>query len=494
MSFGSTLPILTPLLVTSTQHGPQVVMSDGTLWQVAGNTVTPRTLNPLIFGAATAIAGAAQASFVSSPEGAYALLVAGSGTGYLYSASDDDFITTRTVATTPITSTYFGAAAAGPNGSYFLVNGLQLNSALTIVSGTATGGTSPGPGPVPVPVSSTRPVSALAAVNAQSYVRFTTPLRASASAAPSDAGLVELVSVSSQSATATANALEGPLTQVTGAARVSVPARGMVFDAASSTAYALTASGLSVIPMTAATSAAPQVSPGGVVNLANYQARIAPGGLFAIFGKNLAGNAVYSSTPLPTVLGGVCVTVNNAPIPLIATSAGQINAQIPPTLAAGSYPLVIHSVSSQTAASSVNMTVVRYAPAIFVDQEGAAIFHQDGIRVDQYHPARRDEPLSIFATGLGVTTGGRVTAGVPAPSNPLAVTGPVGVFFGNPSISNSGVIVDRSGLAPGEIGVYQINCRVPGNHLSGNGLPVTLQIGGTASPTTGPNVAVVWVE
>jgi uncharacterized protein (TIGR03437 family) len=102
--------------------------------------------------------------------------------------------------------------------------------------------------------------------------------------------------------------------------------------------------------------------------------------------------------------------------------------------------------------------------------------------------------LTIYATGLGVTRGGRVTAGVPSPSNPLAVTGPVSVYFGDPTISNSGVIVDWSGLAPGEIGVYQINCRVPGNHLSGNGLPVTLKIGGIASPTSGANVALVWVD
>jgi len=494
LSFGSTLAILNPLLVTSTQHGPQVLMSDGSLWQVMGNTVTPRTLNPLVFGTATTVSTPADASFVSSSEGSYALLLAGNGTGYLYSASDDDFIATRQVVSTPITSTYFGPASAGPNGSYYLVDGLQLNSSLTIVSSTATG--APGaPGAPSAPTASTtRPVSAVAAVNAQSYVRFSTPIRANATATPSDAGLVEMVSVSSQSATASANALEGPLTQVTGAARVNVPGRTMAYDTAGSTVYALTVSGLSAIPLTPAASAAPQVSPGGVVNLANYQARIAPGGLFAVFGRNLAANAVYSSTPLPTLLGGVCVTLNDAAIPLIATSPAQINAQVPATLAAGTYPLVIRSVSAQAASSAVNVAVARYAPAVFVDQQGAAIFHQDGVRVDQYHPATRDEPLTIYATGLGATTGGKVTSGVPSPSSPLAVTAPVSVFFGDPTIGNSGVIVDWSGLAPGEIGVYQIDCRVPGDHLSGNGLPVTLEIGGTASPTTGANVPLVWVD
>ena len=499
LPFGSTLAILSPTLVASTQQGPQVMMSDGSLWRVVDGTVTPRTVNPLVFGTATTVSTPADASFAASPEGAYALLVAGNGAGYLYSASDDDFIATRQVVSAPITSTYFGAASAGPNGNYFVVDGLQLNSSLTVVSTSDTGGATTGGGPggggAPAPTAGgARPVSALAAVNAQSYVRFSTAVRANATTAPSDAGLVELVSVSSQSATASANALEGPLTQVIGATRVNVPGRTMAYDASASTAYVLTESGLSVIPMTPAASAAPQVSSGGVVNLANYQARIAPDGLFAIFGRNLAANGVYSSTPLPTVLGGTCVTLNNVAIPLISASATQINAQVPPTLAAGSYPLVVRSLAGQAASSSVSVTVARYAPAIFVDQDGAAIFHQDGTRVDQDHPATRDEPLTIFATGLGGTTGGRVDAGVPSPSNPLAVTAPVSLFFGDPTISNSGVIVDWSGLAPGEIGVYQINCRIPGDHLSGDGLPVTLEIGGVDSPTTGVNVALVWVD
>ena len=35
-------------------------------------------------------------------------------------------------------------------------------------------------------------------------------------------------------------------------------------------------------------------------------------------------------------------------------------------------------------------------------------------QLDQYNPGQRDEELTICATGLGPTIGGRVTAGVPA--------------------------------------------------------------------------------
>jgi uncharacterized protein (TIGR03437 family) len=140
------------------------------------------------------------------------------------------------------------------------------------------------------------------------------------------------------------------------------------------------------------------------------------------------------------------VTLNNTPLPLLASSATQINAQLPPTLATGRYSLVVRSITAQEASNTVNLSVVKYAPAVFVDAEGPAIFHKDGARVSKERPAKRDEPLTIYATGLGTTTGGRVTAGLPSPSNPLAVTSPVQVYFGNPLIKEAAVIVDWSGL------------------------------------------------
>ena len=155
---------------------------------------------------------------------------------------------------------------------------------------------------------------------------------------------------------------------------------------------------------------------------------------------------------------------------------------------------MIRSAANQAASNSVNVTVSKYAPAVFVDQNGPAIFHSDGQRVNIENPAKRDEELSIYATGLGVTTGGRVTTGQPSPSSPLAVSAPLQVFFGNPGISYAGIIVEWSGLAPGEIGVYQINCRVPGTHVSGASIPVTLTIGGVSSPTNGADAPFVAVN
>jgi uncharacterized protein (TIGR03437 family) len=276
---------------------------------------------------------------------------------------------------------------------------------------------------------------------------------------------------------------------------VNISGRMMAVDPSGANAYVLTASGLSIIPL-GQTSAqgAPALTGNAVVNTASFTAGVAPGSLISIFGRNLGQSAAAGSTPLPTVLGGSCVTLNNSPLPLLAASAGQINAEVPPNLAVGRYPLVVRSTVAQAASGSVTVTIAKYAPAIFMDAQGPAIFHKDGTRVDKAHPANRDEPLTIYATGLGVTTGGKVTAGTPSPASPLAVTAPVSLYFGDPTIKQAAVIVDWSGLLPGFVGVYQINARVPGFHLKGDALPVTLRIGGVSSPTTGPTAALVYVN
>ncbi len=72
----------------------------------------------------------------------------------------------------------------------------------------------------------------------------------------------------------------------------------------------------------------PQV--GGIGNAGSGSTQVSPGGLFSVYGQNLAtGTLVASSVPWPTTLGVTSVTVNGIPAPLSFVSAGQINAQLP---------------------------------------------------------------------------------------------------------------------------------------------------------------------
>jgi uncharacterized protein (TIGR03437 family) len=164
-----------------------------------------------------------------------------------------------------------------------------------------------------------------------------------------------------------------------------------------------------------------------------------------------------------------------------------VNFQVPVDMAAGRFPLVVRSISRQAASAPFQVTLTKVAPAVFTDDKGqAAIYHGDGSLVTKDHPAKRDELVSLLATGLGVTKGGKVTSGQPAPSSPLAVTDKVQVYFGNPSYKQSEMIVEWSGLLPGFIGLNQIQVRVPGFHSSGSALPVTLRIGGVTNSLKGP--------
>ncbi len=72
--------------------------------------------------------------------------------------------------------------------------------------------------------------------------------------------------------------------------------------------------------------------------------------------------------------------------------------------------------------------------------------------------------------------------GGPSPINPLATT------LTNPTVTLNNVPIDPndvpfSGLAPGFVGLYQINFKIPDTAPSGDAIPVSLTIGGITSNT-----------
>ncbi len=485
------LAIVTPSVIAASQRGAMFISSTGQLWRIIGNQAVPRGPSEII---GTSAAGlplpiAAPRGMAATPQGERIIVASGNGFVYLYDALVDDFIQGRQIYSGN-QSGYVGPVGAGPGGRYYLVNGYVLNEALSPVGA-----------PPSIPGATTTaataiPVGAVAAQGGANFVRYSQQPRVNGNTAP-DPGTFEVVDVASGNTMRSVAALEGPTTQALTGRAATIDSRLMAVDTAGTTAYMITQSGLSIIPLDPIpASERPVVAPKGTVNAASYQTAIAPNGLVSIFGRGMAASEQASSVPLPTILGGVCVTLNNNPLPLFMASDGQINAQVPPGLAAGNYPLVVRSINKKAASSPQTVAVTKYAPAVLVDPNSgqAAIFHQDGTAVTKDNPAHRDEPLVMYALGLGPTKGGAVTAGSPSPTSPLAVTDTVEVFFGDPRYKEAGIIVDWSGLTPGFVGLYQINLRVPGAHISGDALPVTIKIGTVTSPTTGPVVAKVAVD
>lgn len=504
--FNGATAVISPSILAVTQNGLQIMMSNGTLWRVIGDEAIPRRVSPVI-GTATI---PAPRTMVATPNGEYMLLLAGNGNAYLYDALVDDFIAARQVATAPIQG-FYGPVSAGPRGQYFLVNDIVLNQSLSPIAGTGGtgaggGGAVPGRPGVPT-VSTTRPVSAVYAASGTVYAKFSQPVRANANAAVTDTPQIELVNPNTGATMRSVAALEGPVSAVTGNARVNIDGRTMAVDAALENAYVLTASGLNIVPLvTPAVTDRPQVPAAGIVNVGNFTASAAPNGLVSIFGQNLGASATAGTTPLPLTLGGTCVTLNNSPIPLLMTSTGQINAQVPPELAAGRYTLMVRSVDKKISSQTVQFTIAKYAPAVLADPatKRAFVFRPNGEAVTVAKPAKRDEPLVMYAVGLGNPKGTfKLTSGTPVPSDRLLETDALELYFKKVETAadktrgfktQEEMIVDWSGLVPGYVGLYQVNFRVPGFHEKGDNLEVVLRIGGVSSSITGPVVPVVAVE
>ena len=126
-----------------------------------------------------------------------------------------------------------------------------------------------------------------------------------------------------------------------------------------------------------------------------------------------------------------------------------------------------------------NLTVRANSPSVFLSgQAGPATNLPTVVRADNSllvtdsNPIHRRDTVVIYLTGLGQTSP-LVADGMPAPGNPLAnaLTMPV--------VDLAGVTLPvlYAGLAPGEVGVYQINATVPSNAPEGLGIPLTVTQG-----------------
>jgi uncharacterized protein (TIGR03437 family) len=227
----------------------------------------------------------------------------------------------------------------------------------------------------------------------------------------------------------------------------------------------------------------------------------AAGSLASVFTPTGAKQNWYaSSMPLPTTLGGVTLrlggtldlstTAGWVYSPTGATEAAllfvgpnQINFQVPPGSAAGtSLPVQLLRPDGSTALATA--TLAPTAPGIFTlpmnGQGQAAVLNQDNSVNFGTNPARRGSVIQIFATGAGETTPA-LAAGEAAPAggNPLVLT----KVQPTVTIGGKNAKVQFSGMAPGFVGLWQINAEVPADVTPGMALPLVITAAGTSSNT-----------
>lgn len=221
-----------------------------------------------------------------------------------------------------------------------------------------------------------------------------------------------------------------------------------------------------------------QTGDADIVNTASYESGISPGALATIFGQNLtmvSGTLLANSNPLPTNLAGVEVFVSgfSAPIYGIAYSGGedQISIQVPYEAPTGPGAAEIQVFDQGALVADFFTDSFTEDPGIFTYNGNFAIAEaSDYSLIGPNNPAIPGEPLVLYVTGLGPLTLNLVD-GYGSPTRPpfAQTIDPFQVILDGENCN-----VFFSGLAPGFVGLYQINFNVPSDAAAGN-LQISIQ-------------------
>jgi uncharacterized protein (TIGR03437 family) len=239
----------------------------------------------------------------------------------------------------------------------------------------------------------------------------------------------------------------------------------------------------------------PAINALGVVNNASFAAGsspLPPGAIAAVFGSNLnnGSKVLFSSFgpdgKLVTTLGGAQVAINGIAVPIFYSTPAQLGIQIPTDLTGSSVSIQV-TVGSQTSIPQ-NISISPFSPGLFsTDQSGHGqgailIANTDTLAAPpgsvpgrDARPAKPGEFITIFCTGLGDVTPSLAT-GEPGTNN-TTLDRPTVTIDGNDAI------VEFSGVAPGFVGLDQVNVQVPAGTRTANDIPVLLTIGGLQSNT-----------
>jgi uncharacterized protein (TIGR03437 family) len=233
----------------------------------------------------------------------------------------------------------------------------------------------------------------------------------------------------------------------------------------------------------------PQVA---AVNAANYipGRALAPGTIAAVFpsvSTNIIANGTQNNTviPLPTVMADTQVLINGTAVPLFYVSPGQINIVLPiglPSNGTANLQIVRQSTGQIYGAAEIGLSSA--SPGLFTaggtGTGQIAALNTDNTLNSAAHPVLHGQVVQLFGTGQGFVAnapadGTPSTGLVPTAATPLVLLNNVFV----PSTN-----IQYSGLAPQEVGVWQINVLIPANTAPGNAVP--LQVFMSSVPSGNP--------
>ena len=260
-------------------------------------------------------------------------------------------------------------------------------------------------------------------------------------------------------------------------ARMNAPG-GLLLDGAGDLYFADTGNNRvrRLVPGAAPPSALVVLPPLSAVGAASLsQGPVAPGEIIVIFGAGLGpesgvAGALDSTGALANLLSGAEVRFDGVPAPVFYAQFGQINVQVPYTVA-GNAVTHVQAFYQGISAGSLDLVVVDAAPALF-----PVVMNPDGAPNSAVAPAAMGSILTFYATGEGLTDGPNVSgqaAVAPYPSPILPVTLTVAGFPAQ---------ILYAGSAPGAVGLLQVNARVPAGFIPTGPVLAELAVGSAVAP------------
>jgi uncharacterized protein (TIGR03437 family) len=224
----------------------------------------------------------------------------------------------------------------------------------------------------------------------------------------------------------------------------------------------------------------PAVSKDGVVSSSAFGGfrTAARGSWLEIYGSNMARETrAWSSSDFvegkaPTSLAGTSVTIGGQPAYVSYVSPGQVNVQVPESLAAGTYNLVVNGPLGTSEPYTIAVADTQpglFAPSqLLMDgKQYVGVVLSDGSLASSLVPG---QTVTLYGVGFGAVTPTLNAGEIVRSANTVAL--PLQVYFGD-----TPAVMTYAGLAPGTLGLYQFNVVVP--NVTGTAVPLRFQLNGT---------------
>jgi uncharacterized protein (TIGR03437 family) len=244
----------------------------------------------------------------------------------------------------------------------------------------------------------------------------------------------------------------------------------------------------------------PNVTASSFLNAASRQVgALSPCSLAILSAQGLTPDGIGDLSPAPIVgrlphkVHNLGVTFAGIPAPIVSVAMGasnpEVTLQVPCEVTPGGSVAVVVTVNNGgTATTNIPISVV--SPGVFqtVMSDGnsrAVVVRDDGSFADiggsdasdPNNPARLNENVRLYMTGLGVTTPAVGTDSIQNPNADLVgrdavVAGVVQAGI----VGGPGLQVVSARQAPGLIGVYEVEVFIPNNAPTGNNVPISIGI------------------